>query len=184
MAEAVRILGLCGSLRAGSYNAMALKTALELAPEGVDLQTAPIGDLPLYNDDLRVEGYPPAVQAFRDRLAWAQAFLFVSPEYNYSVPGVLKNAIDWGSRPPQQPFDGKIAAVMGASTGLLGTARMQYHLRQIGVFVNLQFLNRPEVMIGQAATKFDAEGRLTDEATRGFVGKLVAALRDAVLARG
>jgi chromate reductase len=178
VSEPVKILGLCGSLRAGSYNRAALRAALELAPQGVEMRTAEIGDLPLYNEDVRVGGDPPVVQAFGGDLAWADAFLFVTPEYNYSVPGVLKNAIDWGSRLKDQPFAGKTAAVMGASAGILGTARAQYHLRQIGVFLDLQFVNRPEVMIGQAATRFDAEGRLTDEPTRAFVGKLLVSLRD------
>ncbi len=178
MAEPVKILGLCGSLRAGSYNRAALRAALELAPDGVEMRTAEIGDLPLYNEDLRAAGEPPAVEAFGAQLAWADAFLFVTPEYNYSVPGVLKNAIDWGSRLKTQPFAGKAAAVMGASIGLLGTARAQYHLRQMGVFLDLQFVNRPEVMIGQAASRFDAEGRLTDAPTREFVGKLLVSLRD------
>jgi chromate reductase len=181
MSEPVRILGISGSLRVGSYNTMALRAATELVPEGVAWDTAAIGDLPLYNEDLRTAGYPLAVEAFREKLRWAEAFLFVSPEYNYSVPGVLKNAIDWGSRPPEQPFAGKAAAVMGASGGVLGTARMQYHMRQIGVFLDLQFINRPEVMIGKAPEKFDAAGRLTDEPTRGFVAQLAVNLRDAAL---
>jgi chromate reductase len=117
-------------------------------------------------------------------LRWAQAFLFVSPEYNYSVPGVLKNAIDWGSRAPDQPFAGKTAAVMGASPGLFGAVRGQYHLRQMGVFLDLHFVNKPEVAITQAAGKFDAEGRLTDAPTREFVAKLMVALRDLTLRLG
>jgi chromate reductase len=139
---------------------------------------AEIGDLPLYNDDLRTEGLPPSVERLAQALGWAQAFLFVTPEYNYSVPGVLKNAIDWGSRFPGQPFAGKAAAVMGASPGLFGAVRGQYHLRQIGVYLDLRFINKPEVAIAQCAQKFDAEGRLTDEPTRGFVANLVLALRD------
>ena len=106
MADPVKILGLCGSLRAGSYNRAALRAALELAPEGVEMRTAEIGDLPLYNEDLRAAGDPPVVAAFGQQLAWADAFLFVTPEYNYSVPGLLKNAIDWGSRLKTQPFAG------------------------------------------------------------------------------
>lgn len=181
MAEPVKIAGLCGSLRSGSYNRAALDAALELAPEGVQIRVAEIGELPLYNEDLRKDGYPPTVETFREALRWADAFLFVTPEYNYSIPGVLKNAIDWGSRPPEQPFAGKAAAVMGASMGLLGTARAQYHLRQMGVFLELQFVNRPEVMIGQVASKVDADGKLTDPATREFIGKLMVSLRDFTL---
>ncbi|CAN7365511.1 NAD(P)H-dependent oxidoreductase [Bosea sp. LjRoot9] len=174
----IRVVGMSGSLRAGSYNTAALKAAIALAPEGMTIETAEIGDLPLYNDDVRVAGYPPAVQRLRDQLSGADAILFVTPEYNYSISGVLKNAIDWASRPPSQPFDNKPVAIMGASGGILGTARAQYHLRQMLIFLNAFPLNKPEVMIGQASSKFDEEGRLTDEATAGFIRHLLEALRD------
>ena len=174
----MKVLALVGSLREGSYNKLALRAAQELKPAGMQIDTADIGALPLYNDDVRVDGYPPPVQALRESIRAADALLFVSPEYNYSLPGVLKNAIDWASRPPEQPLDGKPAAIMGASTGRLGTARAQYHLRQIGVFVNLQFLNRPEVMIAGAAKAFDESGRLTDEGARKLIGDLLLNLRD------
>ena len=176
--ETIKILGISGSLRKGSYNTAALRAAIEMAPADVSFVTAHIGDIPLYNEDLKAEGFPPSVQRLREQIQQADAILFVSPEYNYSVPGVLKNAIDWASRAPDQPFAGKAAAIMGASPGAVGTARMQYHLRQIAVFLDLKVLNRPEVMIGGAAQRFDAEGRLTDEATRKFVQSLVVALRD------
>ena len=120
-------------------------------------------------------GLSAAVADLRARIKAADALLIVTPEYNYSVPGVLKNAIDWASRPPEQPFDGKPIAIMGASPGALGTARAQYHLRQMFVFLNGMVLNRPEVMIGNAAQRFDAEGRLTDEKTREFVRALLLA---------
>ena len=174
----MKVLAMVGSLRAGSYNKLALRAATELKPAGMEIESADIGVLPLYNDDVRQGGYPPEVQAFRERIRAADALLFVTPEYNYSVPGVLKNAIDWASRPPDQPLDGKPAAIMGASTGRLGTARAQYHLRQIGVFVNLHFLNRPEVMLAGAAKLFDQSGRLTDEPTRKFIADLLVALQD------
>jgi chromate reductase len=172
----LRVVGIAGSLRAGSFNKAALRAAVELAPEGVTVEIAEIGDLPLYNDDVRTEGYPPSVQRLRDQLAAADAILFVTPEYNYSVSGVLKNAIDWASRPPNQPFDGKPVAIMGASGGLLGTARAQYHLRQMLVFLNAYPVNKPEVMIGQAAQKFDENLNLTDEPTRKFVAALLTSL--------
>lgn len=175
---AMNVLALVGSLRKGSYNKLALRAAQELAPADMRIESADIGVLPLYNDDVRTDGYPPEVQALRERVRAADALLFVTPEYNYSVPGVLKNAIDWCSRPPEQPLDGKPAAIMGASTGRLGTARAQYHLRQIGVFVNLHFLNRPEVMLAGAAKLFDESGRLTDEPTRKFIADLLLALQD------
>ncbi|WID99859.1 NADPH-dependent FMN reductase (plasmid) [Bosea vestrisii] len=172
----VRIIGISGSLRAGSFNTAALRAAIELAPEGVTIETAEIGDLPLYNDDVRLAGFPPPVQRLREQLAAADAILFVTPEYNYSIPGVLKNAIDWASRPPSQPFDGKPVGIMGASGGILGTARAQYHLRQMLIFLNAFPINKPEVMIGQAPTKFDEDGRLTDGPTRDFIRQLLEAL--------
>jgi len=172
----IRVVGISGSLRAASYNTAALKAAIALAPEGMTIETAEIGDLPHYNDDVRLQGYPAEVQRFRDQLTAADAVLFVTPEYNYSIPGVLKNAIDWASRAPSQPFDGKPVAIMGASMGVLGTARAQYQLRQMLVFLNAFPVNKPEVMIGTAQNRFDEAGRLTDEATAGFIRDLLASL--------
>lgn len=177
-ATPMNVLALVGSLREKSYNAAALRAAQELAPEGMQIQTAELAEIPPYNDDLRQQGYPPSVQTLREQVRAADALLFVTPEYNYSVPGVLKNAIDWVSRPPDQPFAGKPAAIIGASMGSIGTARAQYHLRQIGVFVDLHFLNKPEVLIASARDRFDDQGRLTHEPTREMIGKLLAALRD------
>jgi chromate reductase len=163
----VRLLAIIGSLRRDSYNRMVFRAVLESLPEGVSISEAPIRGLPLYDDDLRLEqGYPAAARRLREQIAAADAVLFITPEYNYSVPGVLKNAIDWASRPPDQPFKGKPVAIMGASTGMVGTARMQYHLRQSMVFVEALPLARPEVLIPFAADKFDDEGRLVDERTR------------------
>ena len=176
--QTITVLGFAGSLRQGSYNRMALRAAAELMPAGTTLETYDIAAIPLYNEDVREAGFPPAVQAFRDRIAAADALLIVTPEYNYSVPGVLKNAIDWASRPPSQPFDGKPLAIMGASPGTLGTARAQYHLRQTCVFLNMLPVNRPEVMIAKAHEKFDEGGRLTDAPTRKFVADLMSALAE------
>jgi len=172
---AIHIVGISGSLREQSYNTATLNAAVELRPDGVAIEPVGIGDLPLYNDDLRLQGYPPAVERLRSRLAAADGILLVTPEYNYSVSGVLKNAIDWASRPPDQPFDGKPVAIMGASPGMLGTARAQYHLRQMLVFLNAYVLNRPEVMIAQAAAKFDEAGQLIDGPTREFVKSFLEA---------
>ena len=172
----IRVVGLSGSLRKGSFNTAALRAAQGLAPDGMTIETAEIGDLPLYNDDVRLAGYPAPVARLRGQLAAADAILFVTPEYNYSIPGVLKNAIDWASRAPSQPFDGKPVAIMGASGGLFGTARAQYQLRQMLVFLNAFPVNKPEVMIGQASTKFDEAGQLTDEPTKQFVRQLLVAL--------
>lgn len=176
----VRVLGISGSLRQKSFNTAALRAAQDLAPAGLAIEIfAGLRDIPAYDDDAReAQGYPPPVQDLRARIATADAVLIATPEYNYSVPGVLKNAIDWASRPPAQPFDGKPIAIMGVSPGLLGTARAQYHLRQTFVFLNGMLLNRPEVMIGQAGSRFDADGRLTDEKTREFLQALLVALRD------
>src|SRR5215831_19612068 len=130
-AKGITVLGICGSLRAGSYNKAALRTAIELKPPGMTIETADIGSIPLYNEDVRAQGFPPPVEKLRAQIAAAAAILFVTPEYNYSMPGVLKNAIDWASRPyGDSAWAGKPAAVMGASGGMLGTARAQYHLRQ------------------------------------------------------
>jgi len=176
--KTVRVLGISGSLRKKSYNTAALRAAQQLLPAGMTMETADLADIPLYNDDVREKGYPAPVERLRKQIAAADAVLIVTPEYNYSVPGVLKNAIDWASRPPNQPFDGKPVAIMGASPGVIGTARAQYHLRQSFVFLNACVVNKPEVMIGSAASRFDAEGNLTDEATKGFVKALLVSLAD------
>ncbi|HKG86313.1 MAG TPA: NAD(P)H-dependent oxidoreductase [Beijerinckiaceae bacterium] len=174
----MNVIGISGSLRKGSFNTAALRAAQGLAPEGMTIERAEIGDLPLYNDDVRAAGFPPPAERLRAQIAAADAVLLVTPEYNYSISGVLKNAIDWASRPPSQPFEAKPVAIMGASPGLFGSARAQYHLRQMLIFLNAMPVNRPEVMIGQAQNKFDADGNLTDEPTREFIRKLLVALRD------
>ncbi|HJS87221.1 MAG TPA: NADPH-dependent FMN reductase [Acetobacteraceae bacterium] len=171
----LRILGISGSLRRASFNTAALRAAQELAPESMRIETANIASIPPYNEDVKQQGFPPPVEALRRQVKEADGVLFVTPEYNYSIPGVLKNAIDWVSRPPEQPFDGKPIALMGASPSALGTARAQYHLRQCFVFLNGLVMNRPEVMIAQAQNKFDAEGRLTDQPTREFVATMLNA---------
>ena len=173
----MRLLAIIGSLRRASYNRMVFRAVLELLPEGASISEAPIRDVPLYDDDLRLEqGYPEPVRRLRELVAAADAVLFITPEYNFSVPGVLKNAIDWASRPPDQPFKDKPVAIMGASTGMIGTARMQYHLRQSMVFVEALPLARPEVMIPFAADKFDEEGHLTDGRTREAIRTQLEAL--------
>ncbi len=178
MTETLNVLGISGSLRAASFNSAALRAARDLAPAGMHITIHSIADIPLYNEDVKVQGMPPAVQALRDAIAKADALLLATPEYNFSVSGVLKNAIDWASRPPEQPFDGKPIAIMGAAGGMLGTARAQYHLRQMFLFLNGHVLNRPEVMISAAASRFDASGTLTDETTQGIIRAQLEALRD------
>lgn len=178
MPDQIDILGFAGSLRQGSFNKAALRAAVELAPEGMTIETFDIAPIPLYNEDVKQQGFPPPAQEFREKIRAADGLLIVTPEYNYSIPGVLKNAIDWASRPPDQPFEDKPIAIMGASPGRLGTARAQYHLRQCFVFLNALILNRPEVMIGGAPQMFDDELRLTDQPTREFIGKLLVSLAD------
>jgi chromate reductase len=172
----LKILGIAGSLRQGSYNKLALKAAVELKPADMDIDIFDIGAIPPYNEDLRTQGFPTVVQELREKIRAADALLIATPEYNYSIPGVLKNAIDWASRPPDQPFDGKPLAILGASGGRLGTARAQYHLRQVAVFLNLHLLNKPEVMIAGAAKEFDASGRLMDEGARKLIAELLVNL--------
>jgi chromate reductase len=173
----MKVLGICGSLRKGSFNAMALRAAQKLAPAGIEVEIADIGAIPMFNDDLRAAGEPAAVAELKAKVRAADAVLLVSPEYNFSVPGVLKNTLDWMSRPPEPPFEGKVVAIMGASGGPLGTARGQYHLRQVLVYMNTFTVNKPEVFIGAAQTKFNAEGELTDETTARFIGDLLVSLR-------
>jgi len=174
--KGITVLGICGSLRAGSFNKAALRTAIELKPLGMTIETADIGSIPLYDEDVRALGFPPPVEKLRAQIAAADALLFVTPEYNYSMSGVLKNAIDWASRPPDQPFAGKPAAIMGAAAGMAGSARAQYDLRRSCVFLDIHPLNKPEVQIGQAQTKFDAAGRLTDDVARGLISDMLVAL--------
>jgi chromate reductase len=174
----LRFLAMSGSLRAASLNTAALRAAAELAPQGTTIQLGSIADIPLYNDDIRAAGLPAPVAALQAAISAADAVLIATPEYNYSVPGVLKNAIDWLSRTDPQPFRNKPVAILGVSPGAIGTARAQYDLRKSFVFLDAHVLNRPEVMIGAAATRFDATGSLTDQATRAFLASMLEALRD------
>jgi chromate reductase len=178
MSTPVRILGIAGSLRRDSYNRAALRAATELAPEGVTVDIFELDGLPGFDQD--EEQNPPArVVELKKRIRESDAILFVTPEYNYSIPGVLKNAIDWASRPyGDSAWSGKPAAIMGASVGAIGTARAQYHLRQIFVFLNMFPINQPEVMIGNASERFDADGNLTHDATKDFIRKLLQNLVD------
>jgi chromate reductase len=172
----VRILGIPGSLRQGSYNKAALRAAQELLPEGVMLEIFDLEGLPPFNEDAE-RLLPARVVELKAQIREADAILIATPEYNYSVPGVLKNAIDWASRPyVDNAWDGKPVAIMGASPGPLGTARAQYHLRQTFVFLNMHPVNRPEVMLSNAAQRFDAHGRLVDEGSRTRIRQLLEAL--------
>jgi chromate reductase len=173
VSQPLNILGIAGSLRKGSYNRAALRAAQQLAPETAGIEIFELDGIPVYNQD--EEGnFPARVTALKAAIRAADAILIVTPEYNYSVPGVLKNAIDWASRPyGDSAWEGKPVAVMGAAAGPLGSARAQYNLRQIFVFLNMYPVNRPEVMISSAQDKFDAQGTLTNETSRQLIRQLL-----------
>ena len=173
MNNPIRILGIAGSLRRGSYNRGTLKAAAELAPEGATIEIFELDGIPGFNQD-EEQNPPEKVAELKRKIREADAILFVTPEYNYSVPGVLKNAIDWASRPyGDSAWNGKPAAIMGASIGAIATARAQYHLRQMMVFLNMFPVNQPEVMIGNCSDKFDEQGNLTDETSKDFIRQLL-----------
>ncbi len=179
MNSTFRILGIAGSLRQGSYNRAALRAAQALVPAGTTLDIFELDSgIPGFSQD--DEQNPPAkIVELKRRIKEADAILIVTPEYNYSVPGVLKNAIDWASRPyGDSAWAGKPVAIMGASIGMLGTARAQYHLRQMFVFLNMHAVNQPEVMISNAAQKFDSAGNLTDETAKKLIRQLLQNLVD------
>jgi len=176
MSTQLTILGIAGSLRKASYNRGALAAAQQLAPADARIETFDLNGIPPFNQDEESPA-PDKVVQFKARIRAADAILFATPEYNYSIPGVLKNAIDWASRPyGDSAWDGKLVAIMGASPGMLGTARAQYHLRQTFVFLNMYPLNKPEVMIANASKRFDEQGNLTDEDTREHIRKLIQSL--------
>jgi len=174
----MHVLGISGSLRKDSFNTAALHACAQLLPPGVTMSVADLSAIPLYNEDVRAQGLPAAVQQLREQIRAADALVIATPEYNYSIPGVLKNAIDWASRPPSQPFEGKPIALISASPGGFGGARAQYHLRQVFIYLNGLILNRPEAMISAAHTKFDAQGELTDSAAADQLKALLSALAD------
>jgi len=172
----IKILGIVGSLRKDSYNHYALKAAQELVPDGAVLDLIELHGIPVFNQDDELN-LPASVIEFKRRILGADAILFATPEYNYSIPGGLKNAIDWASRPfGESAWRGKPAAVMGASAGSMGTSRAQYHLRQVLVTLDMPVVNQPELMIANAAARFDRNGRLSDETSRQLIRKLLGAL--------
>lgn len=174
----VRILGICGSLRRESLNWRAMRIAADALPEGATFEEANLCDIPPYDEDVREDGLPASVTALAESIRRADGILIVTPEYNYSLSGVLKNALDWASKSQPQPFRGKVIAIMGASPELAGTSLAQHHLRQICVCLNAWVLPEPEVMIGGADQKFDENGNLHDEKALNAIGKLMNALVD------
>jgi len=178
MEKPITILGFAGSLRKKSYNKALLRTATELAPKDVRLEVFDLEGIPPFNQDMETQP-PEIVKQFKTKIRSADAVLIATPEYNYSIPGVLKNAIDWASRPyTDNSLVGKPVAIMGASTGMLGTARAQYHLRQCFVTFNMHPLNKPEVMVAFAGEKIDEKGKVTDEKTRQKIKELLECLVD------
>jgi chromate reductase len=176
MDKKVHILGFAGSLRKQSYNRAILAAALEMVPDNTFLEIFDLEGIPPFNQDLELQP-PEKVKEFKAKIRVADAILIVTPEYNYSIPGVLKNAIDWASRPyGDNALDGKPVAVMGASPGMTGTARAQYHLRQTFVFLNMYPMNRPEVMVPSANEKIDENGKVKDERTRKKIRELLQSL--------
>jgi chromate reductase len=176
MTAPIHVLGFSGSLRGASYNSALLRAAAELLPAGMTLETFDLAPIPLYNPDIDGPDAPESVLRFKERITAADALLIATPEYNYSFSGVLKNAIDWASRPPRaSPLSGKPLAIMGAG-GMFGTVRAQLHLRQVATECNLLALNKPEVRVTRPWEKFDDQGRLADEQTRGELRALLEAL--------
>ena len=177
-AKALNVITVCGSLRKGSFNAMVQRALPPLAPEGMVLDAAPsFAAFPLYNADVQgATGFPGPVTALADAIRNADGVIIVTPEYNFSIPGGLKNAIDWVSRLPSQPFAGKPVALQSASPGPVGGARVQYDLRRAMVFLDAFVLNKPEIFVGGCASKIDEKtGELKDEATRNFIKQQLAA---------
>ena len=174
----VRALGLIGSLRAASYNRMLMNAAIALAPPDLEIVVFDrLADLPFYDDDLAKAGAPDVVGELKTAIAECHALVITTPEYNFGIPGVLKNALDWASMPARSsPLHDKTAAIMGASPGMLGTARAQQHLRQLFVFTRTYAVLQPEVLVSYAADKFDADGRLTDDLTERLISKLLTGL--------
>ncbi len=184
MNESVYLIGMSGSLRKDSFNTRLLFAVQQLLPENVTMGIVSIADQPLYNADLDLPAAkqrPPMVQQFREALATADGFVFVSPEYNYSIPGGLKNAIDWASRGEDSPLANKPVAVMGATPGMWGTVRMQTAFLPVFTFLNMKPILKPEILIAQAAKKFDAQGKLTDDKAKDLIRQKLDALRELIL---
>lgn len=173
-----KVLGIAGSLRKDSFNKSLLRAAAKLVPDGLEIEIVDIAEIPLFNQDLEAN-LPEVVKDFKIKIEAADAILFVTPEYNYSIPGVLKNAIDWASRPyGQNSFEGKPVAIMGASGGMSGTIRAQIALRQTFGFLDVRDMKKPEVYVTTASTKFSADGKLIDSDTRDHVEKFLVAFNE------
>jgi chromate reductase, NAD(P)H dehydrogenase (quinone) len=183
----LNVISICGSLRKGSYNRMVMNALPALAPEGMKISEAPpLNEFPLYNADIQNStGFPAPVQKLADAIRAADGVIINTPEYNFGVPGGLKNAIDWVSRLQNQPFIGKPVALQSASPGPVGGARVQYDLRRTMVFLDAMTLNKPEIFIGNCAQRIDDKtGKITDEQTVGFIKQQLAAFAKFIAAHG
>jgi chromate reductase, NAD(P)H dehydrogenase (quinone) len=183
----LNVITICGSLRKGSFNRIVMNALPGLAPEGMQLKEAPpFSEFPLYNADIQNStGFPAPVQTLAEAIRAADGVIFVTPEYNFGIPGPLKNAIDWVSRLPNQPFAGKPVALQSASPGPVGGARVQYDMRRSMVFLDAFTLNKPEVFIGQFPQRYDEKtGKITDEQTLGFMKQQLAAFAKFIVAHG
>jgi chromate reductase, NAD(P)H dehydrogenase (quinone) len=176
----IKIAAFSGSLRKDSYNSALLNAAVELKPENMKIEILDINDIPIFNDDERLRNIPESVKILSEKISSADGIIISTPEYNYSIPGVLKNTIDWVSKMPSGPFNEKPTAIMGASPGMLGTVRAQMHLRQISLALNLDVLNKPEVYVNLAKDKFDSNGKLLHEPTREKINMLLIALSERI----
>ncbi|HEX8901836.1 NAD(P)H-dependent oxidoreductase [Vitreimonas sp.] len=178
----IKVLGFAGSLRQASYNRALIRAAQKLAPSGMSFEIVDLDDIPLYNGDVEAQGDPPGVTAFKQAIAAADGILIATPEYNHGVPGVMKNAIDWASRPPRgAPLGGKPVGLIGASPGMTGSARGQSQLRQAFEFTNSYCMPQPEILVYRAHEKFDDAGQLTDETTAKYLAAYLVAFHAWVL---
>ena len=185
--KSLNVVSICGSLRKGSYNRMVMNTLQGFAPAGMRVAEAPsFAEFPLYNADIQNStGFPAAVQTMAEAIRAADGVIFVSPEYNYGIPGGLKNAIDWVSRLPNQPFAGKPIAMISASAGILGGGRMQYDLRRCMIFLDAVTMNKPEIFIGNVSQRIDEKtGQIKDEQTVGFIKQQLAAFAKFIAEHG
>ncbi len=181
MTRSLHVVAFAGSLREGSYNEALLRAARRVAPAGLDVEVVGLDGIPLYDADLEADGDPEAVSRFKRSIRHADALLIATPEYQHGVSGVLKNALDWASRPPDDaPLDGKPVAIMGATPGAFGTARAQEQLRTTLVYNDCPMVNQPEVLVAHASDKVDEDGEFTDEETLRFVRELLDALSELV----
>ncbi len=169
MKEILNILSFAGSLRKNSYNKYLINNIKDLKPDNLNIEIFDLKDIPLYNEDVEKAGFPESVLELRNKISAADGILIATPEYNYSYSGITKNTIDWISRPPNQPLNGKPLAIVGASMGPSGTMRAQLHLRQSLIYLNPIIMNKPEIYVSFAHEKFDSEGKLKDEITKKII---------------